>query len=158
MRVSRDDDGAAAVEFALILPILLLLVFGIIQFGLVFAQLLALNNASRQASRTGVVNLSTCSTVMDQVTNGTAGAIGLAGPYTVTVTRAGTAVCTASLTTAGVATYSVGSSSTIACPSGNSDKALTVQTSATASIVIPPFVFITGFPLKGKGVYQCELS
>ena len=158
MRGSRDDDGAAAVEFALIVPFLLLLVFGIIQFGLVFAQLLALNNASRQAARTGVVNLGTCSQVMDQVTNGTAGAIGLAGPYTVTVTRGATSVCTASLTTAGVASYSLGSATTVACPSGNSDKALTIQTSANASIVIPPFVFITNFPLKGKGVYQCELT
>ena len=155
---ASDDHGAAALEFALVLPFLLALVFGIISFGFVFAQLLALNNASRQAARTGVVNLGTCSQIMDQVTQGTAGAIGMGGPYTVKVTRAGTAVCTASVAGGGVATYSVGTSSTVACPPLNSDKALTVQTSSSASIVIPPFVFLTSFPLSGKGVYQCELT
>ncbi|HEY4790639.1 MAG TPA: TadE/TadG family type IV pilus assembly protein, partial [Actinomycetes bacterium] len=38
MRVvpSRGQDGAAAVEFALLLPLLVLLLFGFIQFGLAF--------------------------------------------------------------------------------------------------------------------------
>jgi Flp pilus assembly protein TadG len=155
---ASDDQGAAALEFALVLPFLLALVFGIISFGFVFAQMLALNNASRQAARTGVVNLDTCSQIMDQVTQGTAGAIGMGGPYTVTVTRGGTAVCTANVTGSGVATYSTGSGTTVACPPQNSDKALKVVTSSNASIVIPPFVFLTSFPLSGKGVYQCELS
>ena len=32
----RDQDGAAAVEFALLLPLLVLLLFGLIQFGIAF--------------------------------------------------------------------------------------------------------------------------
>jgi Flp pilus assembly protein TadG len=35
-RRRRDEGGAAAVEFALLAPIVLLLVFGIIQYGLYF--------------------------------------------------------------------------------------------------------------------------
>jgi hypothetical protein len=41
-RRRRQDDGAAAVEFALVLPILVLILFGIIDYGLYF-------NASLQA-------------------------------------------------------------------------------------------------------------
>jgi Flp pilus assembly pilin Flp len=46
VRRFRSDDGAAAVEFALVLPILVLILFGIIDYGLYF-------NASLQ-SRWGV--------------------------------------------------------------------------------------------------------
>ena len=51
----RRDDGASAVELALVLPILLALVFGIISFGTLFAQQLALNNGVRQGARLAVV-------------------------------------------------------------------------------------------------------
>lgn len=53
-----EDRGAAAVEFALILPVLLLLVLGIINFGYVFGQKLALNQAVREGARKAVVSTS----------------------------------------------------------------------------------------------------
>lgn len=49
----RDDRGAAAVEFALVLPILLLLVLGIVQFGLTFTQWLEMESAAREGARWG---------------------------------------------------------------------------------------------------------
>lgn len=56
----RDDAGAAALEFALVLPLLLLILFGVINFGVVFAQQLALDNAARQAARYAAVEGHDC--------------------------------------------------------------------------------------------------
>jgi len=52
---SLTQRGAAAVEFALILPLLLLLIFGIIEFGVLIYDKAMLTNASREAARAGVV-------------------------------------------------------------------------------------------------------
>jgi len=51
----RDETGAAIVEFAIILPILLLLVMGIIQFGFIFNGQITLTSISREAVRNAVV-------------------------------------------------------------------------------------------------------
>lgn len=51
----RPDKGAVAVEFALILPALLLLVVGIINFGWLLGQKLSLNQAVREGARMAVV-------------------------------------------------------------------------------------------------------
>lgn len=51
-----SERGAAAVEFALILPILLTLVFGIIEFGWAFGQQVSLGNAAREAARTMAIH------------------------------------------------------------------------------------------------------
>lgn len=51
MRRRRSDDGAAAVEFALLLPILLLLVFGIVDFSLLLNTQLNLTEAAREGAR-----------------------------------------------------------------------------------------------------------
>jgi len=45
--------GAAAVEFALVLPILLVLLFGIIEWGMAFNQRLTIGNASQTSARVG---------------------------------------------------------------------------------------------------------
>jgi Flp pilus assembly protein TadG len=47
----RGEAGASAVEFALVLPLLLVLVFGIIEFGLAFNRQQAFHAASREAAR-----------------------------------------------------------------------------------------------------------
>ena len=53
--VSRgaNDEGANAVEFALVLPILLVLIFGLMWGGIAFEQNLAVTHASREAARFG---------------------------------------------------------------------------------------------------------
>ena len=49
-------QGQAMVEFALVLPILVALVFGIIQFGILFNHHLTLTDAVRAGSRQGAVS------------------------------------------------------------------------------------------------------
>ena len=51
----NKERGAAIVEFAIILPILLLLVMGIIQFGFIFNGQITLTSAVREGARYAVV-------------------------------------------------------------------------------------------------------
>jgi Flp pilus assembly protein TadG len=50
----RRDAGAAAVEMALVLPFLLFLLFGIIDFGLMLNSQLTVTSAAREGARTYV--------------------------------------------------------------------------------------------------------
>jgi len=47
----KDERGQTMTEFAFVLPILLVLLFGIIQFGIIFNNYVALTDAARAASR-----------------------------------------------------------------------------------------------------------
>jgi Flp pilus assembly pilin Flp len=53
----RHEDGVAAVEFALLLPLLVLLLFGFIQFGLAFNTRIQATNAAREAARLAVIGI-----------------------------------------------------------------------------------------------------
>lgn len=50
-RRPRNEDGQAVVEFALVMPLLLLLLLGIIQFGSIFRDYIALTDATRVGAR-----------------------------------------------------------------------------------------------------------
>ena len=51
----RHEDGASAVEFALIAPLLFMLLFGIIGFGLAFLRVQSIRTAVREGGRTAAV-------------------------------------------------------------------------------------------------------
>jgi Flp pilus assembly protein TadG len=53
---ARGESGAAAVEFALIFPILLILVLGIIEFGVGYHAWDTTQNGAREAARLAAVN------------------------------------------------------------------------------------------------------
>jgi len=55
----RDQRGAAAVEFALVVPILAMLLIGIFWVALAYNQKLSLSNAVREGARTGATAPST---------------------------------------------------------------------------------------------------
>ena len=50
-----NPRGSTAIEMALILPVLVLLLFGIVEFGLLFYNQQVITNASREAARAGIV-------------------------------------------------------------------------------------------------------
>jgi Flp pilus assembly protein TadG len=50
-RTFRDERGAAAVEFALVLPLLLALIFGMIDFGRAYNQQITLTQLAREGAR-----------------------------------------------------------------------------------------------------------
>jgi len=55
MRFIENEKGTAAVEAAIVLMLLLTLIFGIIEFGLLLFDKQVLTNASREGARAGVV-------------------------------------------------------------------------------------------------------
>ena len=50
-RATRRDRGAAAVEFALVLPLLLLIIFAIVDFGRMLNAKITINEAAREGAR-----------------------------------------------------------------------------------------------------------
>jgi len=53
-----NERGAAAAEFALLLPVLLTILFGIIEFGMIMYGREVVTNASREGARAGIVQVS----------------------------------------------------------------------------------------------------
>ena len=52
---SWRERGATAVEFALILPLFALFVFGTVEFGMAFTNMNSLRNGAREGARSGIV-------------------------------------------------------------------------------------------------------
>jgi Flp pilus assembly protein TadG len=52
----RDEQGQTATEFALVLPVLALLLFGVIQFGILFNNYVTLTDAVRSGARKAAVS------------------------------------------------------------------------------------------------------
>jgi Flp pilus assembly protein TadG len=50
-----NERGASAVEFALLSPLLMLILFGTIEFGMVMYSREVLTNASREGARAGII-------------------------------------------------------------------------------------------------------
>lgn len=66
MKARMDNQkGTSAIEFAIILPLLVVFVFGIIEFGLLFYNKTMVTNASREAARAGIVYRDPAVTVVE---------------------------------------------------------------------------------------------
>ncbi|HVF21003.1 MAG TPA: TadE/TadG family type IV pilus assembly protein [Mycobacteriales bacterium] len=67
-RRPRGDGGAAAVEFALVSVLLLMLVFGIIGFGIALYRQQAASHGAREGARLAAVGIGTGNPTMDSCT------------------------------------------------------------------------------------------
>lgn len=164
-RSSSDrDGGAAAVEFAIIGSLLFLLVFGIIAFGVYFAQNLSMSNAARQGARFGVVNgsvdssgtpvLASCGNITNEVQ--TASNLFDVKSNTVQVevdalnpdgTPGGT-LCTLSSST---------SSTTVPCQTQPLGTSLVVKAQVSTPVLVP-LIFTNPVTVTGQGVFRCEFQ
>jgi Flp pilus assembly protein TadG len=80
----RAEDGAELVEFAVVAPVMLLVLLGIIDFGLLFQRYQVLTNAAREGARIAVLPGYSTTDVEDRVTQFLTAA-GLDGVATTTV-------------------------------------------------------------------------
>jgi TadE-like protein len=77
-RMNRQRRGQALVEFALILPVLLLIIFGIVDAGRLIFTMNTVGNAARSAARVAIVNQSTAGSDTCDTLSATAYPIGCA--------------------------------------------------------------------------------
>jgi Flp pilus assembly protein TadG len=99
LRRATRDRGAAAVEFALVLPLLIALVFGLIDFGRAYNQQISLTQLAREGARLVSLNKT------DYVTRMVAAAPSSLGITAANITAL--AVCSATSTPSGDATVKV---------------------------------------------------
>jgi Flp pilus assembly pilin Flp len=149
----HEERGANAVEFALLVPILILLLFGIISFGWLFSQQLALNNAVREGARFAVTvgnpTAQQCNQLQPTVRNALAGStIGNTDDVTVTARIAGSSDCTGT---------------TILCqdsfdPVSGDIASIEVDAVYPANLLLPVPSVSPTLTLSARAVYRCEFS
>jgi len=66
--MARTERGASAVEFAIVLPVLFLVIAGIVDFGRYFFTQIQVTNAAREGARAAVVLPNPASTDMTAIT------------------------------------------------------------------------------------------
>lgn len=81
-RIARDARGVGALEFAVLLPVFVALVFGIMQLGQLYWTQSALQHAVEMAARCASVNATTCGTAAQIQVYAATQAYGLALPAT----------------------------------------------------------------------------
>ena len=162
----RGQRGAAAVEFALVVPILLVIVFGIINFGFVMTQKAALSNAVRAGARYGTVNAyagdHSCGKVIDRVrAESTTLGIGSPNQVAVRVTLAasgspagtGDLVCAAA---AGAAAAGGDAPCINADGSPSSPDELTVTSTFDTAVFVPTPGLGNSVTLTQSSTFVCE--
>ena len=142
-RGHREERGAAALEFALVAPIFVLVVLGIANFGFLLTQQISLSNVAREAARNAVVDGPDCAAVKTMARTGAA-----------TIGMEATAIPTPTVTPcpAGPAKPCTGSTP-------GAQVTVTVTKAATWVVPFAPlFTTSTAPNLESKGVMRCEFS
>ena len=129
MNTIRNKKGQAMVEFALILPIFLLLLLGMVDLSRVISANFVLDNAARSAARIGVIS-NDDDDIIAAIDSGTATLDAASIAYTITPTEG----------------------------SRNSGDELTIQIDYTVEILTPIVSNIIGenIPISGKTIMRIE--
>jgi Flp pilus assembly protein TadG len=132
-----------AVEFALVVPILVVLFFGIVNFGIVLAQELSLSNSARQAARFAVVDVEgrVCGDIEAEA-RAASETIGMAAADPTYVLDGATGPCERP------------------CAGSTGSTDLTVTLSYRSDFVVPMPIpgFPSGVDIEGEGVFRCEYN
>jgi Flp pilus assembly protein TadG len=133
MGTSNQDRerGAAAVEFAIVLPLLIVLVFGIVQFAIAYNRVQGLHAAAREGARLASLPQTTQGEISSRVTSALAG-VPLNGAPTINVSPNAAQPCL-----------------------NRSGQTVTVTVSAVTDVDIPLWGSVSK-TLTGKGQFQCE--
>ena len=126
-----DDSGAVLVEFALVVPFLIMLVLAVVQFGLVLNRQQGLHAAAREGARVASFPDATRTDIEGQV-DGALSGVALDSGYTVSLEPDTNTPC-----------------------SGRSGQMVTV-TIATTSALDVPFLTNQTINMEGKGSFRCE--
>lgn len=146
-RVGGCQDGASAVEFAIVSPLLFMLLFGIIQFSILFAQDLAISNGARAGARAAAVVSNDCGQVEDRAQQGS---------QTVSLNPADVVVTVARGSWPGGATPVCAAPGELPCDGADPGDEIFVTTTFDASLIIPLAVYDPDLELKREGTYRCE--
>jgi Flp pilus assembly protein TadG len=141
-RKCRDDRGAVAVEFALISIPLILLIAGIVQFGLAYFAQVNVTQAARSAARYGAICGSTATCTVAQVQQNAVDAAPGAGLTSSAVT---------------VRYCAAGTSPGSGCASGNCPSGSTQATYFEYVTVSVPYNFTFGI-LRGGGPLSITIT
>ena len=127
----HDERGAAAVEFALVSTILIVILLGIFQFGLFFHQYQAMHSAAREGARVAAVHQ----------------------PASVAIARVQSAADPYELSQTPTVTVLGGSGGLCENPA-NKGKEVRVQWTQQVAIQLPLFNLNTSRPVRGT--FRCE--
>ena len=128
---SPAEDGAAAVELAFILPILVLFLFGIVQFAIVFNRQQAVHAAAREGARLASLPQTDQTEIDQRVTDALVG-----------------------VPLGNVPTITVSPSSTRPCEGNTGDPVIVTVTLATTIDI--PIWGTANRTLTGRGEFRCE--
>jgi Flp pilus assembly protein TadG len=123
-----SEQGTALAEFALVLPLLLILLFGIVEFGIAFNRAQAVEAAAREGARLASISSSTSGQITSRV-NATLAGIPFSNPVNVAVSPGGCG--------------------------GREGQSVTV-TVTTQHLVTIPLVNSWMVNLRGQAVFRCE--
>lgn len=133
--MSKADRGAAAVELAIVLPVLFLVIAGIVDFGRYFFTQIQVTNAAREGARAAVVSPNPDAAALTAITaRALAGAAGVPGAAATVVTS---------------------------CPAASPSNATVQVTAPFDWIIMKPAMKMVGGtwglngPVTANGVMQC---